>query len=85
MAVAVTVRAFAKVREALGRGEWAVTLDGAMTAAEIRERLAREHPHAAAALNAPDLRVDVNGAIVPWETRLQDGDEIALLPPFSGG
>ena len=31
------------------------------------------------------LRVAVNGRIVAWDHRLQDGDEIVFLPPVSGG
>lgn len=31
------------------------------------------------------LRVAVNGALVSWSHALQESDEIAFLPPFSGG
>lgn len=31
------------------------------------------------------LRVAVNGQIVDWNHRLNDGDEIVFLPPVSGG
>ena len=31
------------------------------------------------------LRVAVNGALVPWDQALSDGDEIVFLPPVSGG
>jgi molybdopterin converting factor subunit 1 len=34
----------------------------------------------------PDrVRVAVNGAFAPWDHALADGDEIAFLPPVSGG
>ncbi len=31
------------------------------------------------------LRVAVNGEFAPWDQALADGDEIAFLPPVSGG
>ena len=31
------------------------------------------------------LRLAVNGAFAPWEQVLADGDEVAFLPPVSGG
>lgn len=31
------------------------------------------------------LRVAINGEFVGWEHALRDGDEIAFIPPVSGG
>lgn len=31
------------------------------------------------------LRVAVNGELTGWDRSLQEGDEIAFLPPVSGG
>ena len=31
------------------------------------------------------LRLAVNGAFAPWDQVLADGDEVAFLPPVSGG
>jgi molybdopterin synthase sulfur carrier subunit len=44
-------------------------------------------PLLAEALEDPKVRIAVNGALLPNKTRLQAnaGDEIALLPPVSGG
>ena len=44
-------------------------------------------PALAEALDDPRVRVAVNGALIPNKTKLQAnaGDEIALLPPVSGG
>ena len=33
----------------------------------------------------PYLRVARNLEFVPWETQLQDGDEVAFIPPVAGG
>jgi molybdopterin synthase sulfur carrier subunit len=31
------------------------------------------------------LRVAINGVFASWDQRLCEGDEVALLPPVSGG
>ena len=36
-------------------------------------------------LPAERLRVAVNGEFAGWDRALADGDEIAFLPPMSGG
>ncbi|MFT4026961.1 MAG: MoaD/ThiS family protein [Novosphingobium sp.] len=47
-------------------------------------------PELTAALSAPRIRIAVNGVVLgaeqsPWELTVTDGDEIAFLPPVSGG
>ena len=44
-------------------------------------------PALAEALDDPRIRVAINGALLPNKAKLQAGagDEIALLPPVSGG
>jgi molybdopterin synthase sulfur carrier subunit len=37
------------------------------------------------ALRAESVRLAVNGEFAPWDRALGDGDEIAFLPPVSGG
>ena len=51
-------------------------------AAELYDELAVRHGFS---LARSRLRVAVNGVFAPWEQRLCEGDEVALLPPVSGG
>jgi molybdopterin synthase sulfur carrier subunit len=37
------------------------------------------------ALSAERIRLAVNGEFAPWDRALLDGDEVAFLPPMSGG
>ena len=37
------------------------------------------------ALDEKRLRVAVNGSFAEWTRTLNDGDEVAFLPPVSGG
>lgn len=73
----VTVRYYAMLREARGRGEECLQVDEGCTAAALYARL----------FPAPrvPVKVAINHAVVPHETILQDGDEVVFLPPVGGG
>jgi molybdopterin synthase sulfur carrier subunit len=43
------------------------------------------HSKLVAALREPQVLVSVNKIIVKWDHPLCDGDEIAFLPPVTGG
>jgi molybdopterin synthase catalytic subunit len=79
----VTVRLFGQIREAAGARELAVELPDAASASTLRALLAERIP----AFGAPDtrLRVSVNRAFAADDAPLADGDEVAFLPPVSGG
>jgi molybdopterin synthase catalytic subunit len=79
----VTVRLFGPIREAAGAKELHVQLPEGATAGSLRTLLAGKHPEIAA-LGAR-LRVSVNRELAEPDARLADGDEVALLPPVSGG
>jgi molybdopterin converting factor subunit 1 len=81
--ISVRVRAFAVLREALGAAELAVTLPGGADVASLLARLAEDHP--GARLADRRFTTAVNKKYAPPETALADGDEVALIPPVSGG
>ncbi len=78
----VRVRTFASLRElSIDRCELTVkdgaTVDDAWNA--FAERFPAVTPH------RPYVKAARNGAYAPWAETLADGDEVALLPPVSGG
>ena len=79
----VTVKLFGSIREAAGAKELAVVVPEGSTVADLRRLLAREHPSFEEM--ADRLRASVNYEFVPWECALSEGDEVAFLPPVSGG
>jgi MoaE-MoaD fusion protein len=81
--IAVRLRAFAGLRETLGFGDTRLEIAAGTDVAGLLARLAAAHPEA----NLPGRRltIAVNRAYVPPETVLVDGDEVALIPPVSGG
>lgn len=77
----ITVRLFAAAREAAGTSRAELV---ASTLGEVVETL----PHLFGPGFASVLgisRVWVNGDVQPMEYVLHDGDEVAVLPPISGG
>jgi len=79
----VTVRFFARYAELAGCESAAVAVPATATVHDVLERVRATVPGAQAlparpltALNLRQVRLDA---------RVQDGDEVALLPPLSGG
>ncbi|HVE48209.1 MAG TPA: MoaD/ThiS family protein [Casimicrobiaceae bacterium] len=76
----------ARLRESLGRANESVALSNGATVAKLLDDL-RSRGGAYAAELAPGraYRVAVNHALAGATTTLQEGDEVALLPPVTGG
>src|SRR5262245_12207605 len=80
----VTVRLFAILRERAGRDSIDVELDEGATVAEALERLSAA-PELGDLLERMPVRMAVNRDYADAETTLSSGDELALVPPVSGG
>ena len=84
-AMKVTVRFFASLREETGRESLDVELEDA-TIDGVRASLAAVLTKGARdALNAQGVRVAVNQALAQGAVVLRSGDEVAFLPPVTGG
>ncbi len=79
----VTIRLFARLREVAGRSEFGQELPEGATVATAWDALAREHP--ALAEQRRSLRAAANADYARFSTPLHEGDEVAFLPPVSGG
>jgi sulfur-carrier protein len=75
-----------RLADLAGGRERALTLEAAAPLSEIVIALTKDDPGLAAALAAPSVRVAINQQIQRGrEERAGPGDEIAFLPPVSGG
>jgi molybdopterin converting factor subunit 1 len=79
----VTFRYFAACREAVGRRDERVQMDEGATGADALRWIRTQHPACARFLSS--ARVAVNQEFVSLDTVLNDGDELAVIPPVSGG
>ncbi len=79
----VTVKLFASLRESVGRDQLRCELpDGAVVDQLIAE-LRSDLPGLDSGLSR--ARIAVNRRYAGADVRLQDGDEVAIFPPVSGG
>ncbi len=76
---------FAALRDRAGTSELTLSLPAPLTVAELTTAIAGEHAHLGEALGSSGVRVAVNEEFVDGDHRLADGDEVAFLPPVSGG
>lgn len=81
--ITVHVRAFAALREALGVGETTLALAPGTDISGLLAHLADAFPRAGLADRR--LSIAVNRAYAASDHVLADGDEVALIPPVSGG
>jgi molybdopterin converting factor subunit 1 len=83
MAVTVTIRFFAIAREWAGRASEEVDLDPGSTTDQVWDHLISREPRFASWRGR--WRLAVNDEYVAGRVALQTGDEIAVIPPVSGG
>jgi molybdopterin converting factor subunit 1 len=79
----LTVLLFAKLRDAAGSEAVAVELPTGATVADLRRQLAAVYPAVAGLLERS--AVAVNHDFADGSRPLAAGDEVAIIPPVSGG
>lgn len=79
----VTVRLFARLRELAGRESWTVDVPDDATARDVWSTVAVEHPALAPFDRA--ISCAVNARFSRMSQPVQAGDDVAFLPPVSGG
>jgi len=79
----ITVKLFAVYQEAYGAPELQLEVPSGTTVAAVRDRLLAEKPELEGWRTI--TKFGINLATVEPDTILQDGDEVVLIPPVSGG
>jgi molybdopterin converting factor subunit 1 len=83
VAIAVRARLFARLREQAGMDTEMLELPAASTLADVYEALRRRHPALGSDRSA--VRAALNQEFKDWSVQVADGDEVAFIPPVSGG
>ena len=80
--IKVKIKCYSQVKYALGKDEISLELEPETTTEELEE-LVREQ--AREQLEGISLLTAVNRIYVPEPVVVQDGDEVAFIPPVQGG
>jgi molybdopterin synthase catalytic subunit len=81
--VRIALLAFASAGDILGAGEAVLEVEPSTTIAGLKRLLEERHPELRPIWSR--LAIAVNGDLRSDDTPLADGDEVAILPPVSGG
>ena len=81
--VHITVRLFAVIREMAGQSQATLALPPGSTISDAAALLVQRHPEIAPHL--PRAAFALNREYAAKDARLNDGDELAIIPPVSGG
>jgi molybdopterin converting factor subunit 1 len=77
----INVLLFGSLTEIIGQSSISLTTDKVSDVQHLHSYLLKEYP----ALASKTFKYAVNQDLVETDHALQEGDEVALLPPFSGG
>ncbi len=81
----VTVKYFASLKQMAGKEEDQFKVDEGTTLEQLSEMIGQSVPQLGDMVREKKVLISLNYDVVPLDTVVKDGDEIALLPPFSGG
>lgn len=79
----VNVKLFAQLRDTTGTGDLAVDVDDGATVSHVWRALVVAHPELAPF--EASVSCAVNATYARKHTHVNAGDEVAFLPPVSGG
>ncbi len=81
----VTVKFFAVLRKLTGREDILIPIIQPVTLKEIFDQIETEIPQIRTIMKEGRALVAINQEMATEDSMVQDGDEIAMLPPFAGG
>jgi len=81
----VTLKYFASLKSIAGKEEERLDLGSETTVQQLSEALSKTAPQIAEMIRGKKIIVSVNQNVAALDTVIHDGDEVAFLPPFSGG
>ena len=81
--ISITVKLFAAYQDAYNRSELKLSFPSQTTVSNVLDYLLRDKPQLEQWRQL--TRFGINLQFVDADTLLQDGDEVVLIPPVSGG
>ena len=81
----ITVKYFASLRSLAGKDEDQFSMGSETTLVNLSHEISKTAPKIGEMILREKIMVSVNLDVIALDAVIKDGDEVALLPPFSGG
>ncbi len=81
----ITLRYFASLKTIAEKEEEQLAIEKPITLDQLSDIIAKTTPKMGEMIREKKVLISVNQEMAAVDTLIHDGDEVAFLPPFSGG
>jgi sulfur-carrier protein len=81
----ITVKFFASLREIAEKEEEKIEVQSSISMDQLSDIISKTSPKMGDIIRDNKIMISVNQEMADADTVIHDGDEVAFLPPFSGG
>jgi molybdopterin converting factor subunit 1 len=81
----ITLKYFASLRAIAEKEEDSLDIENPITIDQLSDIISKTAPKMGAIIREKKVMISVNQEMASADTVIHDGDEVAFLPPFSGG
>ena len=81
----ITVKFFASLKTIAEREEDHIEIENSISMDQLSEIISKTSPKMGNIIRDKKVMISVNQEMADSDTIIHDGDEVAFLPPFSGG
>jgi len=81
----ISIKYFANLREVAGKESEELTASSEMKLEDLCRQLEKSQTQIVEMVRQKNVMVAINQEMATMDSTIKDGDEIAFLPPFSGG
>ena len=81
----ITIKYFASLRAIAEKEEDSLDIENPITIDQLSDVISKTAPKMGAIIREKKVMISVNQEMASADTIIHDGDEVAFLPPFSGG
>jgi molybdopterin converting factor subunit 1 len=81
----ITLKYFASLRAIAEKEEDSLDIENPITIDQLSDIISKTAPKMGAIIREKKVMISVNQEMASADTIIHDGDEVAFLPPFSGG
>lgn len=81
----ISIKYFASLKSIAEKEEDSLDIENPISIDQLSDIISKTMPKMGAIIREKKVMISVNQEMASAETIIRDGDEVAFLPPFSGG